>query len=114
MEAHESVSSDAGPITDPTGARVLVVDDDAGMRADLHRLLSEQFMGWPLADGAEALVAARERRPDLLLSDVTRPGLDGLALVRALRADPATRALPILLLSSRDGEEAAVAGLEAG
>jgi signal transduction histidine kinase len=114
MEPHESASSDARPITDPTGARVLVVDDDAQMRADLHRLLSAQYMVQAFADGAEALVAARARRPDLLLSDVVRPGLDGLALVRALRADPVTRTIPILLLSTRAGEEAAVAGLEAG
>jgi len=99
---------------DVAGAHVILVDDDARTRGRLRRLLSDQFMVRAFADGAEALCAAREFRPDLMLSDVIRSGMDGLALVRAVRADVVTRTTPIILLSARSGEDAAVAGLEAG
>jgi signal transduction histidine kinase/CheY-like chemotaxis protein len=72
-------------------ARVLVVDDNADMRDYAARLLRAQ--GWVVdtaADGAAALAAARRDPPDLVLSDVMMPGLDGFGLLRALRADPLT------------------------
>jgi signal transduction histidine kinase len=66
------------------------------------------------ADGAQALAAARALAPALVLSDVMMPVMDGLALLAALRADPRTAAVPVVLLSARAGEEAAVGGMEAG
>jgi PAS domain S-box-containing protein len=96
-------------------ATVLVVDDNADMRAYLTRLLSGA--GYRVAavnDGREALEAVRSAVPDLVVSDVMMPGLDGLSLVAALRADPRTVAIPVLLLSARAGEEASVEGLAAG
>ncbi|MBD2465395.1 GAF domain-containing protein [Oscillatoria sp. FACHB-1407] len=95
-------------------ARVLLVDDNADMREYLTRILSEHVQVEAVADGATALVAAQTRVPDLILSDVMMPGLDGFELLGALRADPRTREIPILLLSARAGEEAIVEGLEAG
>jgi signal transduction histidine kinase len=67
-----------------------------------------------VANGAQALAAIRRQRPDLVLADVMMPELDGFDLLRALRADPATATLPVILLSARAGEEATVEGLEAG
>jgi light-regulated signal transduction histidine kinase (bacteriophytochrome) len=67
-----------------------------------------------VADGREALAAIRARKPDLVLSDVMMPNLDGLGLVRALREDPETRTLPVILLSARAGQEASLEGLSAG
>ncbi len=64
--------------------------------------------------GDEALELARAQPPDLVLSDVMMPGLDGFGLVRALRAEESTRAIPIILLSARAGEEPTVEGLESG
>jgi signal transduction histidine kinase/DNA-binding response OmpR family regulator len=96
-------------------ARVLVADDNADMREYLHRLLTGR--GWTVevvADGEAALRVARRRRPDLVLADVMMPGLDGFALMRALRADPATADVPVVLLSARAGEDARVEGLDAG
>ena len=58
--------------------------------------------------------AVRARPPELVLADVMMPGLDGFGLLRELRADPATRELPVMLLSARAGEEARVEGLGAG
>ena len=84
------------------------------MRAYVQRLLSPYWEVEAVADGAKALAVASERLPDLVLADVMMPGLDGFALLRALRADPRTATIPVLLLSARAGEEARVEGLEAG
>jgi signal transduction histidine kinase/DNA-binding response OmpR family regulator len=94
--------------------RILWADDNADMRDYVRRLLGTQYEVEAVADGAAALAAARARRPDLILADVMMPKLDGFELLRALRADPATRALPVILLSARAGEEARVEGLAAG
>ncbi len=97
-----------------SGARVLVVDDNADMRGYLVRLLRKQYQVQAVADGDSALAAALANPPDLVLADVMMPGLDGFALLRALRADPRTREVPVVLLSARAGEEAVVEGLERG
>jgi signal transduction histidine kinase/DNA-binding response OmpR family regulator len=96
-------------------AHILVADDNADMREYVARLLRQR--GWLVetaADGRAALDAVQRRRPDLLLSDVMMPGLDGFELLRALRAEPGTRAVPVILLSARAGEDARVEGIEAG
>ncbi|HEY9823963.1 MAG TPA: ATP-binding protein [Stenomitos sp.] len=95
-------------------ARVLVVDDNADMREYLTRILSEHIQVEAVADGATALAMAQAQVPDLILSDVMMPSLDGFELLEALRADPRTREIPIILLSARAGEEAIIEGLEAG
>ncbi|GAA2190780.1 ATP-binding protein [Micromonospora lupini] len=105
-----------GPAADElAGARILVADDNSDMRAYLSRLLAGQ--GWrvrSVTDGRQALDAIRQEPPDLVLTDVMMPVLDGFDLVRRLRADPATQALPVLVLSARAGEEASVVGLSLG
>ncbi|MBD1913233.1 MULTISPECIES: ATP-binding protein [unclassified Leptolyngbya] len=95
-------------------AHVLLVDDNADMREYLTRILSEHFQVKAAADGATALTVAQEQVPDLILSDVMIPGLNGFELLEALRADLRTREVPIILLSARAGEEAIAEGLEAG
>ena len=95
--------------------RVLLADDNADMREYVRRLLADQgYEVDAVADGEAALAAARERTPDLVLADVMMPVLDGFGLLRALRADPALRDIPVLLLSARAGEEARVEGIDAG
>ena len=95
-------------------ARLLLADDNADMRDYLKRLLSQQYTVETVADGVAALAAIRQQMPDLLLTDVMMPGLDGFGLLQSLRADPITQDLPIILLSARAGEEARIEGLEAG
>jgi len=95
-------------------ARILIVDDNADMREYLTRILSEHVQVEAVADGVAALAAVQERLPDLILSDVMMPGLDGFGLLQALRDNPQTKEVPIILLSARAGEEAVVEGLEAG
>jgi signal transduction histidine kinase/DNA-binding response OmpR family regulator len=96
------------------GARILVADDNADMRDYLARLLSGRFHVEAVRDGGAALVAARRQRPDLIVSDVMMPVLDGFQLVAALRDDEDTRAIPVILLSARAGEEARIDGLQSG
>lgn len=94
--------------------QVLVVDDNADMRGLLAALLSKRFDVRTATDGAAALAAVADQRPDLVLSDVMMPGLDGFGLLSALRRQPETADLPVILLSARAGDEARVDGLEAG
>jgi PAS domain S-box-containing protein len=94
--------------------RVLVVDDNADMRQYVARLLSGRYEVETAADGQAALAAVHAQRPDLVLSDVMLPKLDGFGLLRALRQDPTLKTLPVILLSARAGEESRVEGLERG
>ncbi|WP_420715233.1 ATP-binding protein [Corallococcus sp. BB11-1] len=96
-------------------SRILLVDDNADLRAYVAGLLRQGFPDIDTAtDGLEALERIRVRPPDLILSDVMMPRMDGFGLVRALRADERTRAIPIILLSARAGDEATVEGLRTG
>jgi signal transduction histidine kinase/DNA-binding NarL/FixJ family response regulator len=97
-----------------SGADVLVVDDNADMRAYLARLLGAHWVVRTTANGEEALRAVADRRPDVVLTDVMMPRIDGFELLRVLRADPATRQIPVIMLTARAGQEASVEGLEAG
>jgi PAS domain S-box-containing protein len=114
------VSSDSGD-TPPDrrfaatfGSRLLVADDNADMRAYLHGLLTPAYAVELVANGEQALAAARRRRPDLILADVMMPQLDGFGLVASIRKDEALRSIPTVLLSARAGEEARIEGLDAG
>ncbi len=100
----------------PAGSRplVLVVDDNPDLRQYIGGMLAPLYDIATAADGEEALESIRTRRPDLVVSDVMMPRLDGLGLVRELRKDLATTTLPVILLSARAGEESAVEGLDAG
>ncbi len=103
------------PTVDLQSGRILLADDNADMRAYAQRLLSEQ--GWQVEavpDGEAALESARAFPPDLVLADVMMPGLDGFGLLRALKQGEKTRALPVILLSARAGEEAVIEGLAKG
>lgn len=93
---------------------VLVVDDNAAMRGLLAALLAKRFEVRTATDGTDALAAVAAQRPDLVLSDVMMPGLDGFGLLSALKRQPETADLPVILLSARAGDEARVEGLEAG
>ncbi|HVH40999.1 MAG TPA: response regulator, partial [Labilithrix sp.] len=95
-------------------ARALVVDDNADLRAYIADLLSPAYEVSTASDGRAALDSIRTRVPDIVVSDVMMPRLDGFGLVRELRADPQTASIPVILLSARAGEESAIEGLDAG
>ncbi len=102
------------PLPGGERSRVLLADDNADMRHYVQRLLAPRYAVQAVADGCAALEAVRRQPPDLVLTDVMMPRLDGFGLLRALRADPELREIPVILLSARVGEEACVEGLEAG
>ena len=93
---------------------VLLVDDNRDMREYVERILSRRYRVIPAADGLQALELARENPPDLVLTDVMMPRMDGFALLRALRQDARTITVPVVMLSARAGEESRVEGMEAG
>jgi len=95
-------------------AHILLADDNADMRDYVRRLLASRYEVEVVADGEAALSAIARRKPDLVLSDIMMPRLDGMELVSRLRADPQTNTLPIILLSARAGEESRVEGMQAG
>jgi PAS domain S-box-containing protein len=95
-------------------ARVLVADDNADMREYVTRVLGQEYEVMTANDGRQALEMIRENPPDLVLTDVMMPGLDGFGLSKAVRAEPAMQTVPIIFLSARAGEEMRVEGLQAG
>jgi signal transduction histidine kinase/DNA-binding response OmpR family regulator/serine phosphatase RsbU (regulator of sigma subunit) len=98
----------------PPAARILVVDDNADMRDYVSGLLRDAYDVRTAVDGEQALELAVLDPPDLVLTDVMMPRLDGFGLLAALRERPDTAAVPVIMLSARAGEESTVEGLEAG
>ena len=98
-----------------SGLRVLLADDNIDMRDYVCRLLEAQgYTVEAVGDGEAALAAARAQIPNLILSDVMMPRLDGFGLLRAVRGEAALAETPVILLSARAGEEAKIEGLDAG
>ncbi|RAV10049.1 histidine kinase [Mycolicibacterium sp. GF69] len=115
-ETPPEVANESAPVLDTAAVpRVLIADDNADMRDYLARMLRNHgYLVDVVGDGQEALDAVRADLPDMVISDVMMPRLDGLQLVTALRSDPRTAAVPVLMLSARAGQEAAIEGLQAG
>ncbi|GAB4445775.1 MAG: response regulator transcription factor [Chloroflexi bacterium OHK40] len=94
---------------------ILVVDDEPGIvQIARDYLVRAGFRVITAGDGADALRLARAERPSLLVLDLMLPGMDGLDVTRALRQDPATRKLPIIMLTARVEEADRLIGLELG
>jgi PAS domain S-box-containing protein len=103
------------PLTeDNTRAKIVLADDNADMRDYVRRLLMSDYEVIAIADGQQALKAVREHKPDLLLTDVMMPNLDGFGLLKALREDPGIASIPVIMLSARAGEESRIEGLKSG
>jgi PAS domain S-box-containing protein len=110
-----SLSLDIGAAeTSVPRTRVLLADDNADMRAYLSRLLGQHYEVLAVTNGREALFEALAHPPDLVLTDVMMPELDGFELLQGLRSEPTTRTVPVIMVSARAGEEANVGGLQAG
>jgi PAS domain S-box-containing protein len=116
-QAHQLLTAAPPPATarrSAPKAHVVLADDNADMRAYVQRLLEPHYRVSVAADGQEALALVAEHRPDLVLTDVMMPVVDGFALLKTLKADPQTAPIPVVLLSARAGEEATIEGYEAG
>ena len=93
---------------------IVLADDNADLRDYIARLLAESGYEVETApDGEAALAKLKSRRPDLLITDVMMPRLDGFGLLRAVRGEEGLRDLPVIMLSARAGEEAKLEGLHA-
>ena len=103
-----------GTAADERKPVIVFADDNADMREYVTGLLKPRYRVIPAVTGQQALYECTQRRPDLILSDVMMPDMDGFALLQELRGNPATRTVPVILLSARAGEEASIDGLEAG
>jgi signal transduction histidine kinase len=96
------------------GRRILLADDNADMRDYVRQLLEAQgYLVEAVADGETALTRARATRPDLILTDVMMPRLNGIELLRMIRNDAALASTPVVMLSARAGEDARVEALDA-
>lgn len=93
---------------------VLLADDNADMREYVARLLGDSMRVTAVSNGQEALASALANPPDLVLSDVMMPALNGFELLRELRSHSRTRAIPVILLSARAGEDSRIEGVSAG
>ncbi|MDZ4862916.1 MAG: response regulator [Gemmatimonadota bacterium] len=81
----------------------LIIEDDPAQRRLLDRMLTAA--GWRIAtapDGEAGLAAARSHPPDIIVLDVMMPRLNGYQVCRQLKADPATRAIPVVMVTSKD------------
>lgn len=94
--------------------RVMVVDDNNDMREYVRSLLTPAYQVTAFADGEAALKAIEQHPPDLVITDVMMPGMDGVGLLKAMRAAPRTATIPVIMLSARAGEESRVEGAAAG
>jgi PAS domain S-box-containing protein len=103
------------PTSSTPPSYILLADDNTDMRDYVKRILSEQgYNVEAVGDGMAALAAIEQQVPDLVLTDIMMPQLDGLGLLQELRANSTTKEIPIILLSARAGEESRVEGLRTG
>src|SRR5262249_4354035 len=105
-EGDAPAGDSAGVLAEGAGGPVA----DADRREYAARLLRPDWIVETVADGAQALTAIAERPPDLVLTDVMMPNLDGAGLLSAVRRNPATAHIPVIMLSARAGEEARIEG----
>jgi signal transduction histidine kinase len=94
--------------------RVLLVEDNPEMRDFLHRMLVRQHNVLLAEDGVRGLELAAAELPDVVVSDVMMPRMDGYTLCRRLKDSPMTRNIPVILVSARHGTDAALEGFAAG
>jgi DNA-binding response OmpR family regulator len=107
-------TADGTPIPETEGTLILVVEDHADVRKYIHRSLESEATVVEAGDGEDGLRKAAELVPDLVISDVMMPRMDGHALCEQLKRDEKTSHIPVILLTARAGEESKLAGLATG
>lgn len=102
------------PVREGKLPRIVVADDNADMRDYIGHLLHGRYELEMTPDGSDALTAARRKKPDIIISDIMMPRMDGFALLNAIRQDSDLKTVPVILLSARAGDEARVEGIQEG
>lgn len=110
----EAVSTPVAHQDTTNRPRIVLAEDNADMLNYIQRLMEPFYEVIAAGDGEMALAAIQNNLPDLVLTDVMMPRLDGFGLLRELRRRPKTKTLPVIMLSARAGEEASIEGFEAG
>ena len=101
-------------MSQPSKLRILFVEDEVTLGRHLAQELSDEYIVDTAANGIEALQAVMRRKPDLIVTDIVMPMMDGVELLKTLRAEPATQALPVLLISGRAEEARRIEGFREG
>jgi len=101
-------------MSQPGKLRILFVEDEVTLGRHLAQELSDEYIVDTAANGVEALQAVMRRKPDLIVTDIVMPMMDGVELLRILRAEPGTQALPVLLISGRAEEARRIEGFREG
>ncbi|OJW59611.1 MAG: hypothetical protein BGO55_21765 [Sphingobacteriales bacterium 50-39] len=107
-------SLSAAKISDLKGRKVLVVDDNEEIRNYLKLMLSGNFGIVEAANGQEGIEAAREHQPDVIISDMLMPVMNGLEFCKKIKGDKATSHIPVIILTSQTSQESHLSGYEAG
>lgn len=97
-----------------SGRTVLVVEDDPAIAQLLAHALGRRYRVHVVSDGADALASAVEMRPDLVLLDVSLPGIDGFTVAEAIKASDVLRRIPIIFLTASDRSMDVVRGINVG
>jgi len=111
VQDSEQAASVDGPVSAST---ILIVDDNADMRLHIQSIIGRYYKSLMAPNGEEALALVRQHRPSLVLSDLMMPVLDGSQLLRALKQNPDTAQVPVILITARAGEESLIEGFETG
>lgn len=93
---------------------LLVIDDNPDILKLMHFLLHDEFDILLAGSGREGLRTVREKKPDLIISDVMMPEMDGYTFCREIKADPEFKHIPIVLVTARAGSEMLVEGIDSG
>ncbi len=93
---------------------ILIVDDNRDMQQHLEKLLSSKFNTLTAGNGLDALNKIKEAKPELVISDVMMPVMDGMQLLKAIKNNKETEQIPVILLTARAGEESRIEGWETG
>ena len=106
--------TDAPEIPEPERPRLLVVEDRPEMNTFIRDMFADRFEVITAADGAEGLHRALESAPDVIITDVMMPGMDGYAFTAAVKADPAICHVPVIMLTAKTRDEDRISGYKAG
>lgn len=96
------------------GPAILIVDDDPQIRHLVSNILGNEYKVIPAADGKEALDKLKHERPDLIITDLAMPGIDGLDFIRNVKNDDFTKYIPVAILTMNSDEECQIRGYELG